>query len=80
MPDRQLWCGLCLRCSGRRLGRAGPGHEPDRRNGGGSSGLGGQFGESVALSDDGTVMLVGARLEDCAAGNDCGAVYAYSLP
>lgn len=46
----------------------------------GGSGLGGQFGDSVALSDDGTFMLVAARLENCAAGDDCGAVYAYSLP
>ncbi|MGH8583342.1 MAG: FG-GAP repeat protein, partial [Gammaproteobacteria bacterium] len=46
----------------------------------GGSGLGGAFGDSVALSGDGTVMLVAARLEDCAAGQDCGAVYVYSLP
>ncbi len=43
-----------------------------------TAGLGGAFGGSVATSGDGRTVLVGAHLENCAAGQDCGAVYAYS--
>lgn len=34
-----------------------------------------QFGTSVSLSSDGSVALVGAISDDCAAGDQCGAVY-----
>lgn len=38
-----------------------------------------QFGWSVALSDDGTIMVVGAPTDDDGAGTDNGAVYTYDL-
>ncbi|MFO1417073.1 MAG: hypothetical protein U1E83_00245 [Methylotetracoccus sp.] len=38
---------------------------------------GDQFGESLAMSDDGATVAIAAAMEDCAAGPDCGAVYVY---
>jgi hypothetical protein len=35
------------------------------------------FGESVALSRNGRIALVGATLADCPTGNNCGAVYVF---
>jgi FG-GAP repeat len=40
---------------------------------------GGRFGENAALSSDGKKLLVGAREDDCALGEDCGFAYAYDL-
>lgn len=39
--------------------------------------VGDHFGGAVDLSLDGTVALVGASGDDCAAGTDCGAAYVY---
>jgi hypothetical protein len=42
-----------------------------------ASDAGGAFGSSVAISGD--LVIVGARLDDCSSGPDCGSAYAYLI-
>ncbi len=45
----------------------------------GGTDLGGNFGGSVALSDAGNRLLVGAHEDNCVLGKECGKVYFYTI-
>lgn len=51
--------------------------EGDTRDEGNASGQGDEFGSSIALSDDGRTLAVGARSKDSDNATDAGAVYVF---